>query len=151
MFDGGMYNNFPVDVLSKSFYPDIIIGSKAASNYNQPRQDDLLSQVQSMLMANTKYDVDTTTGILITPELWSVNVTDFSNTAQFIDSGYVATLRAMPKIKSFIKRRIPKAEVEKQREAFKAKIPGFKIHEIVITGVNERQQYYLKHLINDKN
>lgn len=150
MFDGGMYNNFPVDVLSKSFYPDIIIGSKAASNYNQPRQDDLLSQVQSMLMANTKYDVDTTTGILITPELWSVNVTDFSNTAQFIDSGYVATLRAMPKIKSFIKRRIPKAEVEKQREAFKAKIPGFKIHEIVITGVNERQQYYLKHLINDK-
>ena len=37
MWDGGMYNNFPVDVLIEEFKPEIIIGSKAASNYGPPR------------------------------------------------------------------------------------------------------------------
>lgn len=149
MFDGGMYNNFPVDVLIKEFNPDIIIGCKAASNYDQPSEDDLVSQIQSMLMANTRYNVDTTNGVLITPKLWSVNVTDFSNTPQFIDSGYVATLRQLNKIESFVKRKIRKEDLEKQRNEFRNKIPSLKINEVLITGVSESKQWYLKRLIND--
>jgi len=98
MFDGGMYNNFPVDIMTEEFTPEIIIGSKAASNYGPPQEDDIISQVQSMLMANTSYQVDLDNGILIEPELKRTNVTDFSNTKEFIDSGYVATLRVIPRI-----------------------------------------------------
>src|SRR5258708_1534449 len=31
LFDGGVYNNFPVDVLQKDFKPDVIIGSNVSS------------------------------------------------------------------------------------------------------------------------
>ena len=30
VFDGGMYNNFPVDIAKKDFRPDVIIGSRVA-------------------------------------------------------------------------------------------------------------------------
>ncbi len=150
MFDGGMYNNFPVDILMKDFNPDVVIGSKAASNYGPPSDDDIISLMQSMLMANTRYDVDTANGVLIEPELWSVNVTDFSNTRQFIDSGYVATLRKIDEIRKFIPRSASQKQVEEQRKAFREKIPPIRINEVVIRGVNERQQSYIKHLLRER-
>jgi len=102
MFDGGMYNNFPADVLISEFAPDINIGSKAASNYDPPREDDLISQIQNMLMENTDYNI-VASGVLIEPQLWSVNVVDFSHSRAFIDSGYVAANRKMDTIKLLIK------------------------------------------------
>jgi NTE family protein len=41
MFDGGMYNNFPVDVAKDDFKPDIIIGSVVSANPNPPCPDDI--------------------------------------------------------------------------------------------------------------
>ena len=55
LFDGGMYNNFPSDVVMEDFFPDIIIGSKAAGNYPPPKDDDVVSQLKSMLMGETKF------------------------------------------------------------------------------------------------
>ena len=54
MFDGGMYNNFPTDVMLNDFFPDLIIGSKVAGNYGPPKSNDVLSQLQSMLMVESK-------------------------------------------------------------------------------------------------
>jgi len=50
LFDGGMIDNFPVDVAQEEFDPDFIIGSKAVSNYSSPDADDVVSQIQNMLM-----------------------------------------------------------------------------------------------------
>ncbi|MCB2220400.1 MAG: patatin-like phospholipase family protein [Bacteroidetes bacterium] len=150
MFDGGMYNNFPVDVLIAEFNPEVIIGSKAASNFGPPADDNIISLIQSMLMANTRYTVDTASGILIEPQLWSVNVTDFSNTQQFIDSGYVSTIRKIPEIKKFINRTITQEEIKAKREAFRSKIPAIKINDIIVKGVNDRQKQYLQRLVRKR-
>src|SRR5690606_15365954 len=42
VFDGGLYNNFPVDVMKSDFNPDIIIGSNVSSkNFNDyPKEND---------------------------------------------------------------------------------------------------------------
>lgn len=148
MYDGGMYNNFPVDVMQNEFHPDIIIGSKAASNYGPPVPDDLISLVQSMLMANTKYEIDTANGILIEPKLWSVSVTDFSNASEFIDSGYVATIRQLPKIKKMIAEREFLYERNKKREEFLSREPVIRISDIKITGVNKNRERYVNRVIH---
>lgn len=36
-YDGGIYNNFPSDVMRKDFHPDIIIGSVVAANPGKPK------------------------------------------------------------------------------------------------------------------
>ncbi|RLD52224.1 MAG: hypothetical protein DRJ05_17610 [Bacteroidetes bacterium] len=151
LFDGGMYNNFPVDVLIDEFSPDVIIGSKAASNYDPAEKFDLVSQVQTMLMRNTEYSVDTNIGVMIVPELKSVRVTDFSNTKGFIDSGYVATLREMPKIRKMIKRKATKEEMNEKREAFKQKTPKLIIEKIETRGLSEGQDIYVQKLLGSKN
>jgi len=150
MFDGGMYNNFPSDVLKDEFEPEIIIGSKAASNYGPPDDDDIISQIQSMLMANTKYTVDSANGVLIVPNLKSVNLTDFSNSQEFIDSGYVATMQQIPRIKEMLKVSKSKEERITERDKFSKKKPEFQVGKISYKGINQKQEVYLNRLIRDK-
>ncbi|OQX81818.1 MAG: hypothetical protein B6D61_00100 [Bacteroidetes bacterium 4484_249] len=147
MFDGGMYNNFPVDVLEEEFSPEIIIGCKAASNYGPPQDDDLISLVQSMLMVNTEYAVDTNNGVLIIPELRSVNIIDFSNTQEFIDSGYTATVKQIPNINKLLKTREPKEQRKYNRNKFQSQIPPMKIGDIKVRGITQNQAVYVKKLI----
>jgi NTE family protein len=150
MFDGGMYNNFPVDVMDKEFKPDLIIGCKAASNYGPPRDDDVISQIQSMLMANTQNKVDEENGVLIEPKLRPVNLIDFSNTQEFINSGYDAALAQIPKIKKLLKDRCQDTVVICPEEEFKANMPPLKIGEIYFHGINQKQNDYLERLIRKR-
>ena len=122
MFDGGMYNNFPADVMLNDFFPDLIIGSKVAGNYSAPKSNDLISQLESMLMVESKYDIPCDNGVLIEPKMKSVNVIDFSHTREFIDSGYVATLRMLPEIRKFHTGFVSKEEIAARRKAFKENI-----------------------------
>jgi NTE family protein len=150
MFDGGMYNNFPVDVLNEDFNPEIIIGCKAASNYGPPQDGDIISQVQSMLMVNTDYAVDTNNGVLIIPELRTVNIRDFSNTREFIDSGYTAALKQIPKINKLLKIKESKEKKKNNRAKFHSQIPPLKIGDIKVRGISNNQALYVKKLIKNE-
>ncbi len=152
MFDGGMYNNFPVDIAIKDFDPDIIIGCKAAGNYESPDRDDIISQLQNMLMENTDYTIDSNKGIVIAPELPSTNILDFSKAKAFIDSGYVAANKNMPKIKKLIKKRIDSAVRDSIRKKFVDKKPPLIIDTLFINGVRENQViYFQRQLMRRKN
>ena len=50
LFDGGLYNNFPWDIMMKDFHPDFIIGSQVSNNSGRPSEEDLVTQVENMLM-----------------------------------------------------------------------------------------------------
>jgi NTE family protein len=150
LFDGGMYNNFPVDVMQKEFNPDIIIGSKAASEYGPPNEDDLVSQVQSMLMSNAEVEFDTTKNVLIQPHLKPINITDFSNNKSFIDSGYLATVKKLPEIKKKLKRTESKNERILNRNLFNKKVPFINIKDFKYSGISEKQAVFIDRLFNSK-
>ncbi len=150
MFDGGMYNNFPVDVMQNEFEPEIIIGCKAASNYGPPRDDDIISQIQSMLMANTNYSIDEKNGVLIVPNLKPINLTDFSNTRAFIDSGYVETMKYISRINELLKLEEPVEIKEEKRNLFNSKKPSFNVGNIHFQGINKKQEIYLNRLIRKR-
>jgi len=148
MFDGGMYNNFPIDVMKNDFNPDYIIGIKAASPYGPPEEDDLVSQIQSMLMKNTTEVLKKGEGIIIKPETSSVGITDFTHTSAFIDSGYTATIRSIPEIRKYVKRKVYPGIVDSKRNTFKASIPPFRIGDLRINGINKKQEVYIKRLLS---
>ena len=52
-FDGGLYNNFPWNVLREDFHPDIIIGSNVSGSSLPPKKNDLLGQIEMLVMNST--------------------------------------------------------------------------------------------------
>jgi len=147
LFDGGMYNNFPSDVVMEDFYPDIIIGSKAAGNYPPPNEDDVVSQLKSMLMGETKFNMYCDASVLIEPGLKTIGLTDFSNTEAFIDSGYVATMRQIPKIRQFVLDTVTQAMHDTIRKHFNDRKPELKVNSIEVKGIQQGQALYVANAI----
>ncbi len=150
LFDGGMYNNFPVDVVESDFHPDVVIGSKVAGNYPQSDPDDIVSQIQNMLTVNTDFSIDSSKGVLIEPPVQKVNLVDFSTAAAFIDSGYTETMRRMPEIEKLIHRRSNPDSVNRARESFNSNKPPYRIDSIHISGLSDRQKNYIYRMLLHK-
>jgi NTE family protein len=151
LFDGGLYNNFPSDVMYKDFMPDYIIGSNVAGKWVNPDEDNLISQLRAMLMSETKYIAPCENGIIIEPGgVNQIGLLDFDQ-LRLIDSGYVATLRAMPVIQEAVKRRVSTEELLVKRKAFTDPEKELIFDTITITGVNNNQAYFIRKHIQPHN
>jgi NTE family protein len=151
LFDGGMYNNFPVDIANKEFKPDVIIGSKAASNFKPPVDDDIVSQLQNMLMEKVDYNYIPGKGVIIKPDLGEMDITDFGRAKEFIDSGYIHTIKQIEFIRSLLERRSNPDSLKRKRIEFYKRIPAIIIDSIKINGVNSLQANYINKQIENKN
>jgi NTE family protein len=150
LFDGGLYNNFPANIMYEDFFPDFIIGSNLGSNSPPPKEDNLFSQIRSMLKAKTNYNILCEGGVIIEPKT-EVNLFNFSNLQPIIDSGYAATMRKMEFIKKFTERRADSVELEKKRVNFKKREPEIIFDNITIEGLNKNQSDYAKKILLHKN
>jgi len=150
LFDGGLYNNFPADVMYNDFYPDIIIGSNVSRNLKPPDEDNVISQIKSMLMSKTDYSVICDNGILIEPKS-NFGQFSFSDTKSIIDSGYNATIAIIEEIKTAVYRRVDKQTLTEKRERFKKKQPPLIFDNIYIDGLNKYQANYVQSLLRRKN
>ncbi|MDP4266684.1 MAG: patatin-like phospholipase family protein [Bacteroidota bacterium] len=147
LFDGGLYNNFPSNVMLEEFSPDIIIGCKVAGNYDPPADDDIKSHIMNMIVNKTNYSVICDNGILIQPIVVNAGLTDFSLGKSLIDSGYVAAMRKMDEISQSVFRRDNKEIREARRADFKLKQPPMIIERILINGIHQNQKIYVNRIL----
>jgi NTE family protein len=147
-FDGGMYDNFPVDIAISEFNPDFIIGSKAVNNFSSPDADNAITLIQSMLMTKADFKVDSTLGIVIESRSGTESIFKFSKAESYIDSGYVATMRKANDILQRIKT-IKKNNITEKRQEFRSKIPKRELSNIRVSGLNDKQKQYFHKLIGD--
>lgn len=146
-FDGGMYNNFPVDIAISEFNPDFIIGSKAVNNFSSPNPDDAVSLMQSMLMAKADFEIDSSLGILIESKSGEESIFKFSKIDDYVDSGYVAANRMIGEILERLDPNNNPVSITEKRNEFNARLPKITIGNISITGVNDKQKRYFLRLI----
>ncbi len=149
VFDGGLYNNFPVDVLVNDFCPDVIIGSNVSSKtYNEyPKENDeklLNRSFTYMLLSKTDSTMLGKNGIFIQPDLQSYSATNFNSVAEVIQKGYEATLKEIEAIEARIPRRVSKAEIEERRRKFLRQSRELAFDDIRVTGVGPRQKRYVE-------
>lgn len=152
LFDGGLYNNFPTDVMQKEFSPDFIIGSNVSESNAAPDDDDLYLQLRSLLMNQNGFNPLGENGVLIEP--WSdVSVFNFENARRLIDSGYVSTMRAMPQIKKQIQRKQEAKDLSLLREKFRNYQSPDKIifDSLSITGCSPKQKIFIRKSLFYKN
>ena len=147
MMDGGLYNNFPSDVMYDDFYPDIIIGSNVADNAADPSEDDLLSQLKVMLQQRTNYTVICENGIIIEPKT-AVTLFDFSHPAMAIEDGYLAALERMPEIRAAVTRRASRQDVLGRRDVFRQRWPPMMFGDIRVHGLNKSSTNYALKTLN---
>ena len=129
LFDGGLYNNFPADVMYSNFDPDYIIGSNVSYNEPPPSEDDLFSQIRNMLVNKTKFELPCEMGIMIEPNI-DVSTFDFDKVKQAIAGGYNTTLLLMDSIKAHVSRRISEEELTHKRKEFRSKIVPIQIGKV---------------------
>jgi len=151
VFDGGLYNNFPADVMEREFKPDFVIGANVSSKtYNEyPKNiDDRLMNRFLVYMFLSKSDSTMIgkNGVYIQPELSNYSVSNFAPVEELIKKGYDATMADMPRIKELIKKRVDPAELEKKRTAFNNQKPDLNFSTITVSGVNYQQKKYVERL-----
>lgn len=147
LFDGGLYNNFPSDVMAETFEPDIILGSNVASSIDPPEADDLISQVRNMIMRKSEFKIKGE-GLIIEPNT-EIGVFDFSDIPGEIDKGYQAAMDRMGDIKKLIgTRRVAKDSLKMKREDFQERKPAKNIGDINLVGeLNKKQKAYVKSML----
>ncbi|MBI3520101.1 MAG: patatin-like phospholipase family protein [Bacteroidetes bacterium] len=151
LFDGGLYNNFPSDVMYEELYPDFIIGSSVTENSKLPSDDNLYLQLRNMLMNKSNFSPVCENGVIIQP--WAdVGVFNFESAQRLIDSGYAATIRHMPEIKAHISHYQDQEELNKKRAAFRDRVTSSKIvyDKVIVKGVDKKMQAFVTKSITNK-
>ena len=151
LFDGGIFNNFPANVMRKDFNPDFMIGSVVASEPEKPSIDDAYLQLQSMIMNKTDYNIPPDKGIVLQFDMRDQPMFDFSKVDEFVEMGYSETLKHIDEIKRRVDRNVSTKEINDKRLLFRVNFPERKFKNIHMTGIDSLQQLYVGRVFKDKN
>ncbi|MBK9147615.1 MAG: patatin-like phospholipase family protein [Flavobacteriales bacterium] len=147
MMDGGLYNNFPSDVMYADFFPDLIIGSNVSSNSSPPDEDDLVSQLRAMMQEPTNFSVICENGVIIEPRT-EVSLFDFSDPGRAIEDGYRAAQERIPEILAQIHTRTDPDRLRARRMAFRARMPALRFDQVSIVGLRRSATRYASRVVD---
>lgn len=147
LYDGGMYNNFPVDVMLEDFQPDIVIGVNAAGTNTPTSENNIISQIRAMMTTPTSFSVVCENGILIEANTDRFGLFDFSKISEIIEEGYQSTLKQLDRIRFNIQRRNDPDSVRLKRQTFRNELPKVNIDNVIIDGLKSKQSEYIKEII----
>jgi NTE family protein len=151
VFDGGLYNNFPADIMKKEFNPDYIIGANVSvKNFNEyPKNGDerLINRLMLfMFLSKSDSTLVGKNGIYIQPDLKGYSASNFNPVAALIKQGYDATMAEMDQIKKSVSKRVSTQELAIRRNNFNNKKPELIFNAVTVTGVNSQQKRYIERL-----
>lgn len=150
VYDGGIYDNFPVDVMQKDFNPDFIIGVSVSSPDKKPREGDIYSQLEDMIIQNNNYSVPAENGIKIQVPVLNFGVLDFAKAPVIYEIGYRTGLAMVDSIKKRVRARRPLETVTRRRAEFASKTPDVRFDSVKVTGADREQGDYIAYLFRGK-
>ncbi|MDH6356493.1 patatin-like phospholipase family protein [Parabacteroides sp. PF5-9] len=144
LFDGGIYDNFPVGPMKDAFSPDFIFGSSVSGGNAAKPSENLYSQLETMIMQKTEYEVAEEDGMMIQFRFPTVSLLDFQKAEELMEIGYNRTMAMMDSIKGRVTRRVSLEEVNQRRKTYKEGLPPLIFKNIYVTGVSEGQRKYIE-------
>lgn len=148
-FDGGLYDNFPVDVMQEDFAPDIIIGVDVSGPNPRPPQYDLFQQLEDMIMQKSNYEVPAEAGIRIKIDPDGVTLLQFPKAMEIYKHGYDIAMGMMDSIKTRVTARVHQETTNSKRRAFKAKTPSIRFDKVAVKGGTPAQNSYIKYIFTE--
>ena len=149
LFDGGLYNNFPSDVMYTDFDADFIIGSNVSFNAELPHEDDLIGQFTNMLVSYSDFTLPCEESFMIAPSV-SISGFNFNNAKKAIDEGYDATVKIIDSLKLKIVSRIDYSELKAKRAKFRENITAISVSSVTSKTESENLHYSTRTIMKDK-
>ena len=150
VYDGGIYDNFPVDVMKEDFHPDFIIGVSVSGPDGKPEKGNIYSQLEDMIIQNNNYDLPADEGVKIQVPVLNFGVLDWGDSQEIYDIGYKTGLSMVDSIKKRLPARESLEDVTERRKKFAALTPIVEFDSVVVTGAKPDQAKYLKFLFQGK-
>lgn len=156
LFDGGLYDNFPVEVMQEAWAPDFIIGVDVGSVFdpNAPRTDgDLLRQILYKAMDSETYQRLPDSSFFIQPYMEGIGSTDFSeeNVVAAIQRGYEAASACIVDLKRLLKRRLTTAQLAEKRARYRSQAPEVALGRVSISGLDSNATRFARRLFSLQN
>lgn len=148
MYDGGIYDNYPVDVMVEEFDPDVIIGINVGSGKSKPDTRNMMDQLEEMIMQPNSYPFPTDKGVNIRIDLDEFGLLAFDQYQAIYDIGYKHALAAIDSIKMKVHSRVSSEQVTAARKEFKRTSPEVLINKVNVSGGTPTENAYLQSFFN---
>lgn len=149
MYDGGIYDNFPVNVMQKDFNPDFIIGVSVSLPDGKPEPGNVYGQLEDMIIQNNDYSLPDSLGIKIQVPVSAFNVLDFADAREIYEIGYKTGLAMVDSVMHRVKARRPVSQVMARRKEFARQTPVVEYDSVVVTGATKGQARFLRSLFTE--
>ena len=145
VYDGGIYDNFPVDVMRSDFAPSIMIGVNVSSE-KASHSNDVVDQLESMIMQGNITPITEEEGIYIDLDLDQFGLLDFPKAQDIYDIGYSKAMGIMNTISHRVTARVSSQSVDLKRAVFKSKTPHIMFDSVNVTGGTPDENEYIQHV-----
>lgn len=145
MYDGGIYDNFPVDVMTEDFAPSFILGVDVASP-DDSIPASIISQVSYLVTRPQSTEVPAANGIRIRVDVDDFGLLDFQKARAIYKRGYDKAMEMMDSIKSRVPTRMPARARRMRRELFRANTPAVVYDRVNVTGGTPAQNKFISSL-----
>ena len=149
LYDGGIYDNFPVDVMRRDFAPSIMFGVTV----NTPDSADaysLMDQLDNLVIQRVDYNLPPEEGIKLHIDLREFGLLDFPKARQIYRIGYDHAMAMMDSLNTRITARTPRRVRELRRAVFRSQVPYTRFGSVEVTGGTERQNEYIRYLFSPR-
>lgn len=147
LYDGGIFNNFPADILYQEFLPDVILGCNVSTETAPPEEDDLLSQLQSMILFRESPQALCDQMLIVKPNLPGIGTFDWDDIGRAIDAGAVATRDSLKAILAMVDARQDPQELAQRRKLFLSRQQPLIVEGVEVTGLTRTQNQYVRKII----
>lgn len=146
-YDGGIFDNFPVDVMRSEFAPSVMLGFDVSASSKGP-QNSYMDQLDMLVTQPQSYDLPESDGVKVRINLSDFGLLDFGAAREIYKRGYDRTMEMMDSIKARVHTRVPSGSRELRRAVFKSQTPALRFSEVKVTGGTPRQNEYLEYLFH---
>lgn len=146
VYDGGLYDNFPVDVMREDFAPDILIGVDVHASTEGPAPHNIITTIENMGTVAQDYNVPEDEGIHVRINVSNFGLLDWGKARELYDIGYRKTMSMMDTIKARVTSRETAASRALRRSVFKSQSPYVRFDSVSVKGGSPSQNEYIEHL-----
>ena len=146
MFDGGIYDNYPFDVMTTEFAPDMMIGVDVSAPDASAASSTMIDRVEAMIIQDPNKKMPANRGMTIRMDLSRFSLLDFGKAKEIYRLGYEKGLEMMDSVKSRVSARMPAKSLEVRRRIFRAKTPELRFDSVNVAGGTEGQNDYIRFL-----
>lgn len=149
LYDGGIVDNFPVDVMKADFAPGIMLGVDVSSG-SSGLPNSYLDQLDFLVSDTQSYELPASEGIKMRVNVSDFGLLDFDKARQIYQRGYDEAMSMMDSIKARIPGRMPREARELRRAVFKSSVPAMNFSSVEVQGGTPSQDNYIRQLFYSK-